>query len=75
MKKYAIKGRRMLIGAIIFFIIAIFMAIYRFTGTNPTYALIAKILLYFSVIAFFILLYAYFFKSVPPLPEKKTLPL
>jgi uncharacterized membrane protein YtjA (UPF0391 family) len=44
----------MLIGAIVFLAIAILMAIYRYKGSNPTLILLAKIILYFSLAAFFI---------------------
>ncbi|WP_058534740.1 hypothetical protein [Legionella saoudiensis] len=66
----------MLIGAFIFFVMAILMAIYLFKGTNPTLILLAKIILYFSVAAFFILLMTDLFKNAPPIPDdKKNLPL
>ncbi|HHF7365652.1 TPA: DUF1328 domain-containing protein [Legionella bozemanae] len=66
----------MLIGSFVCLVIAILAAIYRFTGTNPTLTLLAKIILYLSLAAFFILLIVYVLNSAPPPPEdKKTLPL
>lgn len=66
----------MLISALVFFAIAILMAYYRFKGTNPTLKVIARILFYFSLLAFCVLLIVYILNSGPPLPEgKKNLPL
>lgn len=66
----------MLITTFTFLVIAIFMAIYLYKGTNPTLTLIAKICLYLSITAFLILLIAYFFNAAPPAPdEKKNLPM
>ncbi|AWN75279.1 DUF1328 domain-containing protein [Legionella anisa] len=66
----------MLTGAFVFLVIAILSAIYRFTGTNPTLIVIAKIIFYLSLAAFCILLIVYVLNSAPPLPEdKNNLPL
>ncbi|CAM2976881.1 Uncharacterised protein [Legionella steigerwaltii] len=65
----------MLIGAFIFLAIAILMAIYRYTGTDPTLILIAKILLYLSLTTFIILLMVYALNSAPPTDDKRNLPL
>ncbi|WP_392536338.1 DUF1328 domain-containing protein [Legionella sp. 227] len=66
----------MLTGAFAFLALAILMAIYRYKGANPTFILIAKILLYLSLTAFVFLLITDVINSAPPLPEgKKNLPL
>ncbi|USQ14924.1 DUF1328 domain-containing protein [Legionella lytica] len=66
----------MLAGAFIFFAVALFLAIYLYKGTNPTLILLAKVLLYFSLVLLFILLIVNFFNHVPPIPDdKKNLPL
>ncbi|MCW8419547.1 DUF1328 domain-containing protein [Fluoribacter dumoffii] len=70
------RRNRMLAGAFVFLAIAILMAIYRFIGTNPTFILVAKILLYLSLAAFLTLLIVHVLSSAPPTPDdKKTLPL
>ncbi len=56
----------MLIGAFIFFVVILLLAIYLYKGTNPTLILLAEVLLYFSLVLLFVLLVAYFFKHVSP---------
>jgi hypothetical protein len=66
----------MLAGAFIFFSVILLMAIYLYKGTNPTLILLAEVLLYFSLVVLFVLLIAYFFNHVPPIPDgKNNLPL
>ncbi|MFJ1267194.1 DUF1328 domain-containing protein [Legionella lytica] len=66
----------MLAGAFIFFVLAFLLALYLYKGTNPTLILLAKILLYFSLVLLFVLLIINFFNHVPPIPDdKKNLPL
>lgn len=59
----------MLILAFIFLVIAVLAAYYEYEGTNPTILLIAKIIMYFSVSVFFVLIISHVFSSTPPIPD------
>lgn len=59
----------MLIGALIFLVIAAFTAFYEFEGANPTFLLVAKVIMYFSLIAFLALLFTYVVGITPPIPD------
>ena len=59
----------MLIGALIFLVIAAFTAFYEFEGANPTFLLVAKVIMYFSLIAFLALLFTYAVSTSPPIPD------
>lgn len=65
----------MLIGAFIFFVLTILLTIYIYKGTNPTFMLIVKILLYFSFFAFLSLSLAYILNFAPLTPSESNLPL
>jgi lipopolysaccharide export LptBFGC system permease protein LptF len=57
----------MLTGALVFLMIAFVLALYLGRATDPTFALIAKILIYFSVTIFFTLLIVDIVESAPPI--------
>jgi hypothetical protein len=59
----------MLLIAFIFLVIALISAYYEYVGGNPTFILLAKIAMYFSIGVFFILIISHIFSALPPIPE------
>lgn len=66
----------MLTGALIFLIIAVIALFFVYQGSNPTFVLVTKIIFYFSITIFFVLLFAFIVNSTPPIPtDNSKLPL
>jgi ABC-type dipeptide/oligopeptide/nickel transport system permease component len=65
----------MIIGAFICFVLAVILAYYRYSRPKSTLTAVAKVLFYFSLGLFFILLFIAIFKSAPPIPHDKVLPI
>lgn len=66
----------MLIGALIFLIVAVIALFFVYQGSNPTFVLITKIIFYFSITVFFVLLISFIVNSTPPIPsDNSKLPL
>ncbi len=65
----------MLIGAFICLICAVISSFFAFGKPKSTVIVIAKLIFYFSLILFFILLFTSIYLSAPPLPDDKKLPI
>ncbi|KTD62350.1 hypothetical protein Lsha_1050 [Legionella shakespearei DSM 23087] len=65
----------MIIWAYICLAISVIAAWFAYTRPKSTTTLIAKVILYFSLILFFGLMYASFFSSAPPVSNEPNLPV
>ncbi|MCL9683635.1 DUF1328 domain-containing protein [Legionella maioricensis] len=65
----------MLIGAFIFLILAVISSFFAFGRPKSTVTLLAKMIFYFSLALFFVLLFTSIYTSAPPLPDDKKLPI
>lgn len=65
----------MVAGALISLALVICAALYEYLGTNPTFLLVMKIILYFSLIIFFTCIIAYLFSTAPPIPDSGQSPI
>lgn len=66
----------MLKTALIFLVIGVIAAFFAFRRNYPTFSLIAKIVFYFSLAAFIVVLFTFMISSSPPIsPGSGQLPI
>lgn len=65
----------MLTGAFCFLLLALIAAYFEYRELGPTSFLLAKLILYFSVIMFFVLLITFIFNSAPPIAQESSSPI
>ncbi|KTD16101.1 DUF1328 domain-containing protein [Legionella jordanis] len=65
----------MLAGSLFFLLIGIIAAIFAYRRRPSTLSHVAKILFYFSLLIFVVLLFASIFSNAPPQPHTSALPI